>query len=71
VIGALNSAIAAFYYLRIIWYMYFEEPRAARVQRKSPALVWTLVGAAIAVLVFFVVSWPIIEVARLSLPTVR
>jgi hypothetical protein len=33
--------------------------------------VWTLVGAAIAVLVFFVVSWPIIEVARLSLPTVR
>jgi NADH-quinone oxidoreductase subunit N len=70
VIGALNSAIAAFYYLRIIWLMYFEEPRAARVQKRSTTLTWTLVGAAIAVLVFFVVSWPIIDVARLSLPTV-
>ena len=35
VIGALNSAIAAFYYLRIIWLMYFEEPRAARIQKQS------------------------------------
>jgi NADH-quinone oxidoreductase subunit N len=70
VIGAINSAIAAFYYLRVIWYMYFEEPRAARVPRESRTLVWTLVGAAIAVLVFFVVSWPIIDVARMSLPTI-
>ena len=69
VIGALNSAIAAFYYLRVIWYMYFEEPRAARVPRRSTTLVWTLVGAAIAVLLFFIVSWPIIDVARMSLPT--
>ncbi|MEO8286713.1 MAG: NADH-quinone oxidoreductase subunit N [Chloroflexota bacterium] len=70
VIGALNSAIAAFYYLRVIWYMYFEDARVQRPQRSSPTLVWTLVGAAIAVLVFFVVSWPIIDVARLSLPTI-
>jgi NADH-quinone oxidoreductase subunit N len=70
VIGAINSAIAAFYYLRIIWYMYFEEPLAPREQRRSPTLVWTLVGAGIAVLFFFIVSWPIIDAARQSLPTV-
>src|SRR5438309_3921768 len=29
VIGVLNSAVGAFYYLRIIWYMYFEEPVVA------------------------------------------
>ncbi len=68
VIGALNSAIAAFYYLRVIWYMYFEEPRTERVQRSSPTLVWTLVGAALAVLIFFALSWPIIDAARTSLP---
>jgi NADH-quinone oxidoreductase subunit N len=70
VIGALNSAIAAFYYLRVIWYMYFEEARVPKVPRESRTLVWTLVGAAIAVIVFFVVSWPIIDVARMSLPAV-
>ncbi len=70
VIGALNSAVAAFYYLRIIWFMYFEEPRTARVQRSSPAVVYTLVGAAIAVLLFFFVSWPIIDYAKNSLPTI-
>ncbi|HEX9989983.1 MAG TPA: NADH-quinone oxidoreductase subunit N [Chloroflexia bacterium] len=70
VIGALNSAVAAFYYLRIIWYMYFEEPRAAREQKASPALQWTLVASAIAVILFFIVSWPILEATRLSVPNV-
>lgn len=68
VIGALNSAIAAFYYLRVIWFMYFEEPRTARVQKSSPAVMYSLVGAAIAVIVFFFVSWPILDYARNSLP---
>jgi NADH-quinone oxidoreductase subunit N len=68
VIGALNSAIAAFYYLRVIWFMYFEEPRAAREQKASPAVMYSLVGAAIAVILFFFVSWPILDYARNSLP---
>lgn len=70
VIGALNSAIAAFYYLRVIWYMYFEPARVPREQKASPTLLWTLVGAAIAVIVFFIISAPIIDAARNSLPTV-
>jgi NADH-quinone oxidoreductase subunit N len=32
IIGVLNSAVAAFYYLRIIMYMYFREPAAATVE---------------------------------------
>jgi NADH-quinone oxidoreductase subunit N len=68
VAGALNSAIAAFYYLRIVWYMYFEEPRAAREARPSPALFWTLVASAVAVIAFFVFSWPIVELADDALP---
>jgi NADH-quinone oxidoreductase subunit N len=71
VIGALNSAIAAFYYLRIVWYMYFEEPRTARKQISSPTIQWTLVASAIAVIAFFIFSWPIVELTRDAvLPTV-
>ena len=32
VIGVLNSAVAAFYYLRVMMYMYFREPAAAPVE---------------------------------------
>jgi NADH-quinone oxidoreductase subunit N len=70
VIGVLNSAVAAFYYLRIIWFMYFEEPKAARTPRPSPAIHWTLVASAIAVILFFIISWPILDATRSSLPTI-
>lgn len=70
VIGVLNSAVAAFYYLRIIWFMYFEEPKAARTPRPSPAIHWTLVASAIAVILFFIISWPILDATRNSLPTI-
>ncbi len=74
VIGVLNSAISAFFYLRIIWFMYFEEPRpimlAGRETRSSPALTRTLTVTAIAVLLFFVVSWPILDAANNSMPQI-
>lgn len=70
VIGVLNSAIGAFYYLRLIWYMYFEEARAAREARHSPALQWTLVASAIAVILFFVASGPILDAAQNSMPNI-
>ena len=70
VIGVLNSAVAAFYYLRIIWYMYFRgSPRRAH-RKVRPTLVYTLVGAAIAVVVFFFASWPIRDYARASMPAI-
>jgi NADH-quinone oxidoreductase subunit N len=70
VIGVLNSAVAAFYYLRIIWYMYFEEPREARVERPSLAIISSLVVAAGAVIALFIFSGPILDAARNSMPTV-
>jgi NADH-quinone oxidoreductase subunit N len=39
VIGVVNSAIAAYYYLRIIVFMYMREPRdQTRVPRVTPGL---------------------------------
>lgn len=71
VIGVLNSAVAAFYYLRIIWYMYFEEARAARTARPSTALVWTLAASAVAIFLFFFLAQPILNAAQSSLPQVQ
>jgi NADH-quinone oxidoreductase subunit N len=68
VVGVLNSAIAAFYYLRIIWYMYFEEPRVARTPRPTPVLIGTLTASAVAIIVFFIFSGPILEAAQASMP---
>jgi NADH-quinone oxidoreductase subunit N len=70
VIGVLNSAVAAFYYLRIIWYMYFEEPRVVRTARRDPALVGVLTVAAVAIIALFIFSSPILDAARASMPTV-
>jgi len=70
VIGALNSAVGAFYYLRIIWYMYFEEPRAVRVTKPSPALMTTLVVSAVAIIALFIFSGPILDAARNSMPQI-
>jgi hypothetical protein len=50
--------------------MYFEEPRAAREPLRSPAIHWTLVASAVAVILFFIFSWPIVEFAREAMPTV-
>ncbi len=70
VIGVLNSAIGAFYYLRIIWYMYFEEPKAMREPKASPALVSVLTVSAVAIILLFIFAQPILDAARVSLPTI-
>ena len=66
----LNSAVSAFYYLRIIWYMYFEEPKVMREQKPSPALLGALVVSAGALIVLFIFSGPILDAARSSMPTI-
>ena len=66
VIGVLNSAVGAFYYLRVIWYMYFEEPRVAREPRPSPALLSALTISAVGVILFFIFSGPVLDAARSS-----
>lgn len=71
IIGALNSAVAAFYYLRIIWYMYFEAARpGVRLHRASPTITYTLVAAALAVILFFIFSGPLLQATQNSMPAV-
>ncbi len=70
VIGVLNSAVGAFFYLRIIWYMYFEEPTVAREPKPSPALVSVLTVSAVALILLFIFAQPILDAARDSLPTI-
>ncbi len=81
VIGALNSAVAAFYYLRIIWYMYFREPTSQRavaavqaqqanqpVARRGGGLITTsLVLSLIGIFVFFFIAGPIVDFTRQAL----
>ncbi len=75
VIGALNSAVAAFYYLRIIWYMYFREatsPRAVEAvqarQSNQPVerpggltINISLVLSLVGIFVFFFAAGPIVD----------
>jgi NADH-quinone oxidoreductase subunit N len=70
VIGVLNSAIGAFFYLRIIWYMYFEQERTAREGRPDRALMGALGVAAAAIIVLFIFSAPILDAARSSMPQI-
>src|SRR6202011_2610530 len=55
VIGVLSSAVAAFYYLRIVKIMYFDEPAPA-FDRPAPAL--RIVLAARPVLVVLLFAYP-------------
>ena len=55
VIGVLTSVVAAFYYLRIVKFMYFDEA-AVPFDRPTPAL--RLVLAATGVLVLFLFAYP-------------
>ncbi len=70
VIGMLNSAVAAFYYLRVMWYMYFEEPKGERKQVPSGLLVGGLALSVALVVIFFIVAGPVLDLARQALPLV-
>lgn len=41
VVGAVISVISAFYYIRIVWIMWFNEPAPAFEREQGPALGWT------------------------------
>jgi len=45
--GAVASAISAYYYLRIVWFMWFDEPAPAFERDMGPALRLTAWGAAL------------------------
>ncbi|MEO1136410.1 MAG: NADH-quinone oxidoreductase subunit N, partial [Pseudomonadota bacterium] len=47
VAGVIASAVSAFYYLRIVWFMWFDEPAPALERDKGPALVVAAWGSAL------------------------
>jgi NADH-quinone oxidoreductase subunit N len=47
VIGVLASAVSAFYYLRIVWFMWFDEPAPAFERDAGPSLRFAAWGSAL------------------------
>jgi len=47
IVGVFASAISAFYYLRIVWFMWFDEPAPAFERDSGPALAFAAWGSAI------------------------
>jgi NADH-quinone oxidoreductase subunit N len=63
VIGVLTSVVGAYYYLRIIKVMYFDEPVAAFDKVTDDGMSAILVGTSLFTLLFFVVPSPILTYA--------
>jgi len=61
VIGVLSSVIGAFYYLRIVKLMYFDEPADAFDRPIGREMTLILTATAVIVLLFFVVPSPILD----------
>jgi NADH-quinone oxidoreductase subunit N len=73
VIGVLNSAVAAYYYLRVIVYMYMREPEAAAAGlRPSFAGGLALAIALVGIVLLGVVPAPFVDLAQAAVaPLVR
>ncbi|MCF6177909.1 MAG: NADH-quinone oxidoreductase subunit N, partial [Geopsychrobacter sp.] len=67
VIGVLNSAVSLYYYLRVIVYMYFREPKEdfAWVKMEVPTVVSILLALA-RVLILGIVPGPVMELAKMA-----
>jgi NADH-quinone oxidoreductase subunit N len=62
--GVLTSALGAYYYLRVVVYMYMRPPEGAEETLASPALSLGLAVAAVAVVVLGIGPEPIASLAR-------
>lgn len=60
VIGVLSSVVGAFYYLRIIKFMYFDEPAEAFDQPIGKEMVLVLAGTSLLTLLFFLAPGPLL-----------
>ncbi|MEE8505065.1 MAG: proton-conducting transporter membrane subunit, partial [Kiloniellales bacterium] len=61
VIGVLTSVIGAFYYLRIVKFMYFDEPVETFDRPIDKEMVWILTGAGLLILLFFINPGPLFD----------
>lgn len=61
VIGVLSSVIGAFYYLRIVKYMYFDEPAEAFDRPIGREMTAVLAVTGLVILLFFIVPGPLLS----------
>jgi NADH-quinone oxidoreductase subunit N len=66
IIGVLASVVGAFYYLRIVKVMYFDEPQGAFDRPISPELKGVLLVTAIVVLFFILLPDPLVGGAQMA-----
>jgi NADH-quinone oxidoreductase subunit N len=64
VVGVLTSALGAYYYLRVVVYMYMRAPEAGEVPALPPAFSVALAASAVAVIALGVGPEPIAALAR-------
>ncbi len=64
IVGVLTSVVSAFYYIRIIKIMYFDEPVATFDQPLSRSVALTLAASSIVVLCFFLYPPPLLMQAE-------
>jgi NADH-quinone oxidoreductase subunit N len=64
VAGVIASAVSAFYYLRIVWFIWFDEPAPAFERDKGPALTIAAWGSALLMFpVLTIFMRPLVEAA--------
>jgi len=69
VIGVLASVVGAYYYVRIVKVMYFDEPAPAFDQPVSPVVGTVLAIAAVLILLFFIYPAPLADSAAAAAAT--
>jgi NADH-quinone oxidoreductase subunit N len=64
IVGVLNTAVSAYYYLRIVGHMYFSPAEAEGDIRPDPFLATAIAAAGIGVLALGIVPTPLIDAAQ-------
>jgi NADH-quinone oxidoreductase subunit N len=65
VIGVLTSALGAFYYIRVVKVMYFDEPGEA-FDRRPPALSFIVAATGLFTAFFFLFPAPVVDAAEMA-----
>jgi len=66
IIGVLSSVVAAYYYLKIVKVMYFDEPKESLQRPISRELGWVIAGTGLFTLLFFVYPGPVLTRAGVA-----
>jgi NADH-quinone oxidoreductase subunit N len=64
VIGVINSAISAYYYIKVVRAMYLLEPKTPAPVKVSAPVALALLASVAGVLLVFIFAWPIIGVTE-------